>query len=80
MSKKVALWLMVGGAAVSLYDAMAKGKNDEANPLYGPGKPLESFRWKVYTSEASGTAPEKNYYISVSDIAAIVGASFYFAK
>lgn len=67
MNKKTALWLMIGGAAVSLYDMVSDGA------LYGTGKPLEKFRWKVYTS-ASG----KNFYVSISDAAALAGAVLYF--
>ena len=68
MSKKTGLWMMLGGAALSLYDAIAGG-----NPLYGPGKPLESLRWKIYT-----TGSGKNYYVSISDIAIVAGAWIYF--
>lgn len=70
MTKKMALYLMIGGAALSVYDLMADG-----NPLYGPGKPLEKMRWKVYTSTAT---PPKDWYVSISDAAAIIGAVFYF--
>lgn len=68
MTKKTALILMLGGAAVSLYDALGEG-----NPVYGPGKPLEALRWKIHTSSDG-----KNYYVSISDIAIVVGAWFYF--
>jgi hypothetical protein len=69
MTKKTGLWLMVGGAALSLYDAISKGA------LYGPGKPLENMKWKIYTSSSG-----ENYYLSISDIAAIAGAFIYFSK
>lgn len=69
MNKKTALWLMIGGIAVSAYDAFTN------NSLYGAGKTLESLRWKVYTSSDG-----KNWYLSVSDIAAIAGAFLYFKK
>lgn len=67
MSKQVALWIMLGGAAVSLYDLMSD------NGVYGVGKPLAAARWKVYTD-----ASQKNWYISASDLAALAGAYFYF--
>ena len=70
MTKKTGLWLMVIGATASLYDAVAAG-----NPLYGPGKPLESLRWKIYTSSGG-----KNYYVSVTDLAIIAGAWIYFGR
>ena len=69
MSKKMALYLMLGGAAVSVYDMVTE------NSLYGAGKPLEKMRWKVYT-----TAAGKNWYVSISDAAAIAGAALYFTK
>jgi hypothetical protein len=69
MSKKTALMLLVGGAAVSIYDAVTQGS------LYGPGKPLEKLKFKIYTTDAG-----VNYYVSISDIAAITGAIFYFTK
>lgn len=69
MSKKTALYVMLGGIAVSAYDAITN------NSLYGAGKPLESFRWKVHT-----TSDGKNWYVSISDIAAVAGAIFYFKK
>jgi hypothetical protein len=67
MTKKTGLWLLIGGAAVSIYDMVSGGA------LYGPGKPLEKLRWKIYTSSDG-----KNWYLSVSDVAAIVGAIVYF--
>lgn len=67
MTKKTASILLLGGLAVSLYDAFTN------NSLYGPGKPLANMRWKIYTT-ASGT----NWYVSISDLAAIAGAFFYF--
>jgi hypothetical protein len=67
MSKQVALWLMLGGAAISVYDLVADGA------MYGAGKPLEKARWKVYT-----TSDNKNWYVSASDLAALTGAFFYF--
>lgn len=70
MTKQVALWLMLGGAALSLYDMMTTD-----HPLYGPGKPLEKMRWKVMTSNST---PPKDWYVSISDIAALTGAVFYF--
>jgi hypothetical protein len=69
MNKNVAFWLMIGGIAVSAYDLLTDGS------LYGSGKPLESLRWKVYTTQSG-----KNWYVSVSDLAAITGAFFYFRK
>lgn len=66
MSKKTGLYLMLAGAALSAYDMMTDGG------LYGPGKPMERLHWKVAT--VSG----KDWYISVSDIAAVVGAFVYF--
>ena len=68
MNKKTALYLMLGCAAVSLYDLMGEG-----NPVYGEGKPLKDLRWKVYTT-ATGT----NWYVSITDIGAAAGAFFYF--
>ncbi len=68
MRKKTALYVMLGGIAVSAYDALT------GNSLYGAGKPLENFRWKIHT-----TADGKNWYVSISDVAAIAGAFFYFA-
>lgn len=67
MNKKTALWLLYGGLAVSIYDMVTD------NSLYGPGKALESLRFKVHT-----TAEGKNWYVSVSDAAALAGAFFYF--
>lgn len=69
MSKKTATYLLIGGALVSLYDAMSGGS------LYGAGKPLEKLRWKIYTT-ASGT----NYYLSISDAAALTGAAILLFK
>lgn len=73
MNKQIALYVMLGGVALSLYDAMADG-----NPLYGVGKPLESMRWKVYTTKPTDGTQPKDYYVSISDIAALAGAYFYF--
>lgn len=70
MNKKTALWIMGIGAALSLYDMMASD-----SPLYGAGKPLEKMRWKVYTSDGP---PKKDWYLSITDAAAIVGAVLYF--
>jgi len=67
MSKQVALWLMIGGAVISVYDLMTD------NSLYGVGKSLEKGRFKVYTA-----ADGKNWYVSASDLAALTGAFFYF--
>lgn len=67
MNKQMALALMLGGAALSVYDMVSDGA------LYGAGKPLESLRWKVHTA-----ADGKNWYVSASDIAAVTGAFFYF--
>lgn len=69
MTKKTALYLMLAGAAASVYDLVSDGG------LYGPGKPLEKMRWKVYT-----TADGKNWYVSISDAAAVIGAGIYFSK
>lgn len=68
MTKKTALWLMIGGAAVSIYDFVQDGA------LYGPGKPLEKLKIKIY--EQTGP-PVKVWHLSVSDAAAIIGAWFY---
>lgn len=70
ITKQTALYLMLGGAALSLYDMMGTG-----NPLYGAGMPLEKLRWKVYTTTAT---PPKDLYVSISDAAALIGAIFYF--
>lgn len=70
MNKKTALYLMIAGAGLSLYDMMGTG-----NPLYGADKPLEKMRVKVYTSTAT---PPKDWYVSISDAMAIAGAIFYF--
>lgn len=67
MSKQTALWLMLGGAAVSLWELASPGA------VYGTDKPLASMRWKVHT-----TADGKNYYVSISDAVAVAGAYFYF--
>lgn len=69
MNKKTALYLMIGGIAVSAYDAFTQ------NSLYGAGKPLEKMRWKVYT-----TSTGENWYVSISDLAALAGGFFYFRK
>jgi hypothetical protein len=66
MSKKMGLYLMIAGAAVSALELSKPGT------VYGAGKPLESMRWKVYQSG------DKTLYVSVSDIAALAGAFFYF--
>jgi hypothetical protein len=69
MNKKTGLYMMVIGAAVSVYDLATDGS------LYGAGKPLEKLRVKVYTSTST---PPKNWYVSISDAAAVVGAYLYF--
>lgn len=69
MSTKTATYLLIGGSLVSLYDAMS------GNSLYGAGKPLAGLRWKVYTT-GSGV----NYYISISDVAALAGAAMLLMK
>lgn len=73
MNKNTALWLMLGGAALSVYDLVTTPANGTGGALYGAGKPLENMRWKVHT-----TAEGKNWYLSVTDGAALAGAFFYF--
>jgi hypothetical protein len=68
MTKKTALWLMIAGAAVSVYDMSSGGK------VYGPGAPLEKMKVKVITQAGP---PAKDWYLTVSDAAAVVGAYFY---
>jgi len=70
MTKKTGLVLMLAGAALSVYDMATAGG------LYGVGKPLEKFHWKIYTSGTGATA--KDWYLSISDIAAVTGAFIYF--
>lgn len=72
MNKNTAFWLMAIGAGVSLLDLATDGG------VYGAGKPLEKFKFKVYTSPAAGTTPAKDYYLSISDAAALIGAGMYF--
>lgn len=69
MSKKTGMYLLIGGTLVSLYDVMT------GNSLYGTGKPLAGLRWKIYTT-AAGT----NYYVSISDAAALAGAAILLFK
>lgn len=80
MNKQTALWVMVIGAALSAYDYTTTPDGGTGGALYGVGKPLESMRWSVYTKAATTApaAPAKDYYISVSDVAALAGAFFYF--
>jgi len=80
VNKNTAFWVMLAGVALSAYDIYSTPAGGTGGALYGPGKPLESMRWNVYTSPATTTpaAPAKNYYVSVSDAAALVGAYFYF--
>jgi len=80
MNKSTALWVMLIGAGLSAYDLMTTEKNATAGALYSEGKPLAALRWKVYTREATTNpaTPAKDYYLSASDAAAIVGAYFYF--
>lgn len=81
MNKNTALWTMLIAAGASLYDIMTTKEGAPAGDLYGPGKPLESFRVKVYTRAASTTAPvtpAKDYYVSITDATAMLGAYFYF--
>ena len=81
MNKSTALWVMLIGAGLSAYDLMTTPTGGTAGDLYGADKPLASLRWKVYTRPATTTAPvtpAKDYYLSASDAAAIVGAYFYF--
>lgn len=73
MSKSVAFWMMTVGALASAYDLGTTPSGGSGGALYGPGKPLEKMRWKIYTT-AGGT----NIYASVSDVAAVAGAFFYF--
>lgn len=80
-TKNSGFWMMVLGGGASLYDLMTTKEGAVAGDLYGPGKPLESFRFKVYTKPATTTAPitpAKDYYVSISDAAAIFGAYLYF--
>lgn len=80
MNKQTAFWMMVLGAGASIYDIATTPAGGTAGDLYGPGKMLESFRAKVYTRPATTApaAPAKDYYISASDAAAVIGAYFYF--
>lgn len=80
MSKQMALYLMIGGALMSGYDLMTTPAGGSGGALYGAGKPLEMLRWNVYTSPVTTTpaAPAKNYYLSASDAAAVLGAYLYF--
>lgn len=73
MTKNTALWMLVGGALLSGYDMLTTEKNQTGGALYGPGKPLEKLRFEVYKTEAG-----KQYFVSVSDAAAVIGAYFYF--
>jgi hypothetical protein len=73
MSKKTGLYLMLAGAAVSVIDLVTAKAGEAGGMFYGPGKPLEKMRWKVFTSEA-----KKDYYVSISDAAALAGAYIYF--
>lgn len=66
MSKKMGLYLMLGGAAVSAMELFKEGS------VYGAGKPLASMRWKVFQNG------DKSVYVSISDIAALAGAFIYF--
>lgn len=74
MTKQTALWLMIGGAALSVYDMATTEAGASGGALYGAGKPLESLRWKVYTNDTT----KKSYYLSISDAAALTGAFLYF--
>lgn len=80
MNKQTAFWMMVIGAAMSVYDIATTPNGGIGGDLYGTGKPLESLRVKVYTRPATTTpaAPAKDYYASVSDAAAVIGAFLYF--
>jgi hypothetical protein len=81
MNKSTALYVMLIGAALSAYDIMTTKEGAAAGDLYGAGKPLESLRVKVYTKPATTVAPvmpAKDYYVSASDAAAVIGAYFYF--
>ena len=73
MTKNNALWLMLGGAGLSVYDMLTTEKGAIGGNLYGPGKPLEKLRFEIYKTDQG-----KQYFLSVSDAAAIVGAWFYF--
>jgi hypothetical protein len=66
MSKKMGLYLMLAGAAVSAWELVQPGA------VYGAGKPLAPFRWKVYQMM------DKSLYVSISDLAALAGAAIYF--
>lgn len=73
MSKNAALYLMMGGLAVTLYDTFSRS----GNPLYGPGRPLEMLRWRIPLGSDEKIAPVT---VSISDLAVLVGAWFYFGK
>lgn len=73
MTKATAFWVMLIGAGASVYDLMTTDPGMTGGALYGVGKPLEKARVEVYKTTAG-----KQYYASVSDAAAVVGAYFYF--
>lgn len=73
MTKNTALWLMLGGAALSVYDMVTTEKGAIGGNLYGTDKPLEKLRFEIYKTDAG-----KQYFMSVTDAAAVVGAYFYF--
>lgn len=74
MNKNTALWVMLGGAGLSVYDMVTTEKGQSGGNLYGPGKPLENLRFQIWENDAK----TKQYYVSVSDAAAVLGAWFYF--
>ena len=80
MNKNTAMWVGLIAAGASAYDLMTTPAGGTAGDLYGPGKPLESMRWKVYTRPATTTpaAPAKDYYVSITDAVALVAAFYYF--
>jgi hypothetical protein len=73
MNKNTALWVLLGGAGLSVYDMVTTKPGANGGNLYGPGKPLENLRFEIYKTDAG-----KQYYMSVSDAAAVIGAWFYF--
>lgn len=74
MNKQTALWVLIGGAGLSIYDMLTTEKGANGGNLYGTGKPLEKLRFQVWENDAK----TKQYYVSVSDAAAVLGAWFYF--
>jgi hypothetical protein len=65
MSKQMAFYILLAGAAINAWDGMSNGS------LYGVGKPLNSMQWKLGTAADAMT-------IRIGDAAVIAGALFYF--